>query len=64
MQKTKMNEMNVLVNPLTHFSLKIKAFPLSFLNGKRMGHMKRNMGWAKDIKDRNEMIPRVGRIIA
>ena len=26
----KMNEMNVSVNPLTHFPSKIKAFPLSF----------------------------------
>ena len=31
MRKTKMNKMNILVNPLTHFPPKIKAFPLSFL---------------------------------
>ena len=31
MQKTKMNKMNVLVNPLTHFSLKRKSFSTKLL---------------------------------
>ena len=34
MQKTKMNEMNALVNPLRHFPPKNKSFSTKLFNGK------------------------------
>ena len=51
-------------HPLDTFPPKNKSFSTKLFNGKRIGQMKRNKGWDKDIKDRNEVIPRVGIIIA
>ena len=63
----KLETLTIQVNisqPLDTFPPKNKSFSTKLFYGKRMGQMKRNKGWAKDIKDRNEMIPRVGIIIA
>ena len=71
MQKTKFNmkfeTLTVQVDisqPLDTFPPKNKSFSIKLFNGKRMGQMKRKKGWAKDIKDRKEIIPSVGKIIA
>ena len=58
------NEQNEHISqPLDTFPPKNKSFSTKLFNGKRMGLRKRNKGWAKDRKDRNEMIPRVGVVI-